>query len=43
MDNWQRNMAFHLRLASLAGNQAMYELLEQVLRKLTWATTPVLR
>ena len=39
MDNWQRNMAFHLRLDSLAGNQSMYELLEQVLRKLTRATT----
>lgn len=39
MDNWQRNMEFHLRLASLARNKVMYDLLEQVLRKLTRATT----
>lgn len=39
MDNWQRKMTFHLRLASFANNQAMYELLERVLRKLTRATT----
>lgn len=39
MDNWQRNMTFHLQLASYAQNQVLYELLEQVLRKLTRATT----
>jgi DNA-binding GntR family transcriptional regulator len=39
MDNWQRNMRFHLRLASFAGNKVMYELLEKVLRKLVRATT----
>ncbi len=39
MDNWQRNMAFHLKLASYSQNKVMYELLHQVLRKLTRATT----
>lgn len=39
MDNWQRNMAFHLKLASYAQNNVMYDLLRQVLRKLTRATT----
>lgn len=39
MDNWQRNMGFHLELASYAQNKVMYELLKQVLRKLTRATT----
>lgn len=39
MDNWQRNMQFHLRLASFAENRIMYHLLEQTLRMLTRATT----
>lgn len=39
MDNWKRNMTFHLQLASYAQNQVLYDLLEQVLRKLTRATT----
>lgn len=39
MDNWKRNMAFHLKLASYAGNQAMYSHLKQVLRRLAGATT----
>lgn len=39
MDNWQRNMKFHLRLASFAGNKIMYNLLETTLRMLTRATT----
>ncbi len=38
-DNWQRNMTFHLKLASYAGNQAMYSHLKQVLRRLAGATT----
>ena len=39
MDNWKRNMTFHLQLASYAQNQVLYGLLEQILRKLTRATT----
>jgi DNA-binding GntR family transcriptional regulator len=39
MDNWQRNMTFHLTLASYAKNQTMYVHLEQVLRRLARATT----
>lgn len=39
LDNWQRNMTFHLHLAGLSGNNEMYALLERVLRKLTRATT----
>lgn len=39
MDNWQRNMKFHLRLASFAQNKIMYDLLENTLRMLTRATT----
>lgn len=39
MDNWQRNMKFHLRLASFAENKIMYNLLENTLRMLTRATT----
>lgn len=39
MDNWQRNMKFHLKLASYAKNVTMFSHLEQVLRKLTRATT----
>ena len=39
MDNWQRNMKFHLRLASFAQNKIMYNLLESTLRMLTRATT----
>lgn len=39
MDNWQRNMTFHLTLASYAGNQTMFVHLEQVLRRLAGATT----
>lgn len=39
MDNWQRNMTFHLKLASYAGNQTMYSHLKQVLRRLAGATT----
>ena len=39
MDNWQRNMTFHLTLASYARNQTMYVHLEQVLRRLAGATT----
>lgn len=39
MDNWQRNMKFHLTLAALSHNKVLYSLLEQVLKKLTRATT----
>lgn len=39
LDNWQRNMKFHLKLASYAQNMTMYSHLEQVLQRLTRATT----
>lgn len=39
MDNWQRNMEFHLKLVSYAQNVTMYSHLEQVLRRLARATT----
>ena len=39
MDNWQRNMTFHLKLASYVQNQTMYAHLEQILRRLARATT----
>ncbi|NMB19947.1 MAG: GntR family transcriptional regulator [Firmicutes bacterium] len=39
LDNWQRNMKFHLKLASYAQNMTMYSHLEQVLQRLARATT----